>query len=377
MNALAAKWDLKGWWPASPLIVGVGLIIGLVSHFGSSSLQFVGATTMVNLIIVLGLYIFIGNSGIISFGHLGFTAIGAYGTAILTIPVFLKAQRLTGLPNFVLHAVWPTPMAVIVSALAAALFAALVSIPLGGLNGLPAGIATLSVLVIVNVVVSNATTVTGGQSVLVGIPLNMTLLGLLPYVVGAILLASIYQRSSFGLRLRATREDSVAALALGINVKRERRLAIVLSAFVCAIGGGLYGHVQGGFDPSAFYIGPTTLLVVMLVVGGTRSLSGAVLGTLVVSTISELLRQAQSGHHEGAIGYILRPGFQPVCLGLLFLGTLILRPRGLTNDREIPIPKKLAGIISRSKLTALGNDSKGAEIETISSIQKNTAKGKE
>lgn len=340
---------LSWLWPAVPLLSLVALMVAIIALYGSPSLQFVATTTSVNLIIVIGIYTFIGNSGVISFGHLGFVAIGAYGTAILTIPTFLKEQRLTGLPTAIIQTEMGTLPAVVIGGLLAAVFAALVAVPLGRLAGLPAGIATLSVLVIVNVVVSNAETVTGGQSVLVGVPLDLTLLRVFPFLAGVVILASIYQHSASGLRLRASREDSVAAIALGINVALERRIALIVSAFICGIGGGIYGHVQGAFDPTAFYIGPTALLIVMLVVGGSRSLTGAVVGTIVVSIISEILRQIQGADISGPLGQIIRPGFQPVCLGLLFLVTLILRPRGLTNDREIPTPSALRSLWSNLK----------------------------
>ncbi len=104
-----------------------------------------------------------------------------------------------------------------------------------------------------------------------------------------------FQLTGAALRLRASREDDVVARSLGIGITRERTIAFVLSAAIVAVSGSMYAHLQGSITPDAFYFDITFLTLAMLVIGGMNSLWGAVLGTLVVTGISEALRQIEKG----------------------------------------------------------------------------------
>jgi branched-chain amino acid transport system permease protein len=269
---------------------------------------------------------FSGNSGIMSFGHLSFMAIGAYTSALLTIPPGTKEVLLPDLPRAVREieiGVWPASL---IAGGVAAATAAVIAVPLMRMAGLLAAMATFAVLQISWVVASNWDDVTRGTGAMLGVPMTTTLGSALLWAVVAVVLAWSYQISGAGMRLRASREDEAAARALGINVGNERRLAFVLSAFVMAMGGAQFGHFFGTFNPDNFYITLTFLLFAMLVVGGMKTLTGAVLGTLVVSTVGEGLLRG-----ERALGLA---GARELAFALLMLGALILRPSGLTGERE-------------------------------------------
>lgn len=148
--------------------------------------------------------------------------------------------------------------------------------------------------------------------------------------------AFAYQNSRFGLALRAAREDEVAARAAGISVTFHRTVAWVISAYFVGVGGVLYAHFVGVLNVSAFYLETTFVTLAMLVVGGTRSLAGAVLGVIVLSTFVEIMRQVESGVHLGALVLKAPPGLQEVGLGLVMIAILVYRPGGITNGREIP-----------------------------------------
>jgi branched-chain amino acid transport system permease protein len=324
-------------WPVLVLAVFVVAIM-LLASAGTAAQQRTATGMLVNLILVVGLYIFVGNSGVISFGHVSFMAIGAYGTALLTIPLVVKSAQLPDLPGFLANAQLPMVPAVVIPALVAGAFAFLIGVPLMRLSGLPAAIATFSVLLIVHTVIRSWRGLTAGPSVLAGTPLTTTLFTALPWALVAIGAAYLFQRSRPGILLRATREDEAAGRALGINVLWVRLIAFSLSAAVVAVGGALFAHLQGAFDSNAFFLQITFLMTVMLVVGGMRSLSGAVLGTVVVTVLLEGLRIVEQGITIGPLSIPARPNVRELGIGVLLLVILILRPQGLTGGREVEWP---------------------------------------
>ena len=131
-------------------------------------------------------------------------------------------------------------------------------------------------------VYENWQSVTAGQSSRVGLPLYVDLWTALGAACGTIVVAQLYPDLSFGLRLRAAREDEHAAQAAGVQIRSRRLIAFVLSTFIVAIGGVLYGHFLGTLAVNMFWLDLTFLTLAMLVVGGLRSLTGKVVGTLSV-----------------------------------------------------------------------------------------------
>ena len=198
-----------------------------------------------------------------------------------------------------------------------------------------ASIATFAVLAIVNVTFSNWDSVTAGTSTLVGIP-NYTdhWVGLL-WAVIAVCAAHIYQTSRFGLSLRVSREDEVAAKASGVNIFTQRLIAFVISAFFVGVSGALYAHFLGTISVEAFYIDITLLTLAMLVVGGMNSLSGAVVGVGAISLLIEVLRQLEHGFAVGSFTISVPGGTQEIGLGVAMLLVLIFRRSGIMGNQEI------------------------------------------
>ncbi len=325
MRALRYAW---------PLLVPAALLalIALLAGSGDATMGLVTTKMLIFVTLTVGVYMFSGNSGILSFGHMAFMAVGAYTSGLLTIPLIQKASLLPDLPGFLADAHLSTALAAIVAGLVATVFAMVVAIPLMRLNGIGASIASLALLLVVQTVISNWESLTRGHSALIGIPVNSTIGSTLLVALLAMLVAYLYQTSKWGLLLRASREDPRAARAAGINIYRERYTAFALSAFVTGVGGAMYAHYLGVMRPdTGFFLDPTFMVVAMLVVGGINSLSGAVAGTVVISVISEVLRRLSG---EGG----LKPGLQGVILGVLLLIMLIARPSGLTGGHEVPFP---------------------------------------
>jgi branched-chain amino acid transport system permease protein len=211
----------------------------------------------------------------------------------------------------------------------------IVGLPLVRLNGISASIGSFAVLAVVNAVVANWTSITGGQGSLYGLPTYASIWTTLPWALAALAVAWVYQQSRFGLRLRGAREDEVAASANGVNIWRERLVAFVVSAFFVGVAGALYGYFLGVIVARAFYLQMTFITITMLVVGGLNSLTGAVVGVLVITAFGDALRHLERGFDLGPISLGAHPGLQELGLAALMLIILIFRPRGLTAGREI------------------------------------------
>ena len=170
-----------------------------------------------------------------------------------------------------------------------------------------------------NVVSRNWERLTHGTAGVSGIPTTTTIWVALAWAAAATAAAWAFQRSRIGLRLRASREEESAARAIGIGVAGERTVAFVISAFFVGAAGALFGMFIGSFNPDAFFLNITFLMVAMLIIGGMTSLTGAVVGTLVISAVSELLRRAEGGVDLGLVRISAQPGLREVGLALVML----------------------------------------------------------
>ncbi len=321
------------------ILAAAMVVLALVTvAFGDKSLARTVTEVFIRIVIVVGLYIFIGNSGVISFGSIAFVMIGAYASAWQTCCSMMKPMSMTGLPDFLRLHTYPVFFASISSAVLAAFIAFVVGVPILRLSGIPASIATFAILAIVYVVYSNWSSVTLGLLSVVGLPLYVNIWVALGWALAAIIIAYAYQCSRYALMLRATREDEVAARAGGIRIGRQRLIAWVISAFLLGVSGTLYGHFVGVISVNMFYFDLTFISLAMLVVGGMRSLTGAVVGVVVLSAMTEVLRRFESGFDIGGYHLQIPPGSQEVALGLIMLVLLILRPSGLTRGREVRWP---------------------------------------
>lgn len=328
---------LRRFWPAVALGAAVA-IITLVASFGPAVLQRRATQGLINLVAVVGLYVFVGNSGILSFGNVAFMEVGAYVSALLTMKTAAKSVFLPDLPAFIAHAQWPTFAGALAGGMAAALLALFVGWPLMRLTGISASIATFAVLVVAYVVFGNWTSVTGGQNSLMGLPAYVDLWTALGWAVAAIVIAFAYQETRSALLLRASREDEAAAQAAGVNVVLHRLIAFVISAFLSGISGVLLGHFLGIVRVETFYLDLTFLIVAMLIIGGRGSLTGAVAGAVSIAALTELLREIEVGFQIGKSTIAAPPGTGDVILALIMLLIILFRPEGIAGGRELMWP---------------------------------------
>ncbi|HNB25745.1 MAG TPA: branched-chain amino acid ABC transporter permease [Alphaproteobacteria bacterium] len=321
-------------WQTPLLLIALLVVVALLGSLAAPAMQRTVTEALVKLTVVIGLYIFVGNSGVFSFGHIAFMAIGGYISAILTILPAKKHVALK-LPMLLEAAQLPGPVAMLIAIGVAGLIALAISLPFVRLKGIALPMATFALLVIVYVVALNWTAVTGGRQALVGLPRYTNLWIALAAASAALLVATAYGVTRHGLALRCSRESEVAAAATGIDVAQERRIAFVISAVIVAMGGVLFAHFLGTMTANTFYLDLTFVTLTMLVVGGMRSLTGACAGVAVVSIVSELFRSIERGIDLGGFTLSAPPGLQEIALALVLLVILLTRPHGLAGDWEL------------------------------------------
>jgi branched-chain amino acid transport system permease protein len=341
---------------ATSLLVPLLLVVLTAAVGASGTPAFEGTVTLIlcNLIVVLGLQVFIGNSGVYSFGQLGFAASGAYVAALLTIPAAFSAFQMPELPKLLADAELGPWLATAIAAVASGLLAGVVGWPLMRTSTLAIPISTFAFLIVVFNVLANWEPVTGGSSGLVSIPRTTDVGSAALWAEVAVVVALAYKWTAGGYRLQATREDEVAARSIGIGLLRERLIAFTISGALCGLGGALAVQQSGVLSPATFYFAATVTTITMLVVGGARSVLGAVVGTLAVATVNELLRNLEEGADVlGLVSVGATPGLAAIGLGLILLAAMIALPEGLSRGREAgeiePIRRRLP---SRSPFTS-------------------------
>jgi branched-chain amino acid transport system permease protein len=327
MRRVLALQELLG--PAA-LVVAAALVGTVVSR--STETYFTDA--LVKVAIVVALYVFIGNSGVLSFGHVSFVAIGAWTAGVLSVPAAEKPAIMPNLAGFLRDRTTGNVGSLALAALVGGACALVVALPLMRLSGLAAGIATFAVLEITHNVLRYYEKLGPGLNTFSSVPETT---GLRQAALGALIAiaaAYAYGRSRFGRLLRASREDAPAARAVGVSVYLQRLLAFALSGALAGFAGGLYVHLLP-LNTETVYLDLTFITLAMLVIGGATSLWGAVVGALTVSALDSFLAEAENGISLLGRTLDLPAGTRVVVVGALMALVLILRPSGLTGGREL------------------------------------------
>ena len=317
------------------LLVAFALLAWLV---GSKPFNQTIIDIFLKVIFAVGLWVFVGNSGVISFGHIAFACLGGYVAAWTTIKPMLKGGAMPGLPDWLMQTEIPYWASAFFAAGWAALWALIFGAVLMRLSGIAASIATFAMLAMVNSIYSNWESVTAATSSVVGIPIIRSVWPYLFAAILAVVIGWVYGISRFGLALRAARDEPTAAAASGVNIPRMRLIAFVISGAIMGMGGALYAHSIGIVTPDTFYLGLTFITLSMLVVGGMSTLSGAVLGVLILSTLIQGLRWLEAGVEVGETTFALPGGVQEIALGVVMILILMFRPAEIMGNRELTLP---------------------------------------
>lgn len=263
----------------------------------------------INVILAVSLNLINGITGQFSLGHAGFLAIGAYVSAAATM--FLWPQA-------------PAPVALILSLLAGGLAAALaglaVGIPALRLRGDYLAIATLGMGEIIRVVILNTEAV-GGARGMFGIPILAGFFAVFACALACVVVIWRLAYSIKGSAFFAIREDEVAAAAMGIDTTRYKTIAFIVGAFWAGLAGGLFAHVIGYIHTNSFTFLKSIEVVVMVVLGGMGSISGAIFAAAVLTILPEVLRFGAE--------------YRMIIYSVLLIVLMITRPTGLLGSQEI------------------------------------------
>jgi branched-chain amino acid transport system permease protein len=310
------------------------VMVAVIGSFMSAARGIEFRNAIVAASMVVALYVFVGNSGVLSFGQASFVAVGAFSAGLMTVPTDTKPGVLSDLFPFLAHHSVDNASSLALAAGLGGAFALVAGLPLMRLSGLAAGIATFALLGITHNIILRWTKISPGATTLSLVPETTDLLQATAGAVAVVAIAFAYQRSRLGRQLRAAREDPSAAQAAGIDIHRQRLWAFTLSGALSGFAGGLYVHFLGNIQVDQVYLELTFLTLAMLVVGGLNSLWGAVVGALVISGLDSFLSDAENGQ----VGFSLHPGTRLVVVGAFMALVLVFRPSGLTGGREFSLP---------------------------------------
>ena len=281
----------------------------------------------INMVVVMGLSLLTGFTGLFSFGHAGFMAIGAY-TA--------------GAFSTMLH----TPF--VISVIAGGIAAMLVSFLIGALTLNLKGdyfcIATLGFGESVRLLLNNIEFL-GGARGMSKIPPSSTLFPVYCFVVVGAVFMWYLLKSRHGRNMIAIREEELASQSIGIGVFGYKMKALAISALYAGIGGALWAHRLTFIQPLNFQLMKSYEMDFMVIIGGLGSITGSLVGAFFLTLLPEVFRQFSS--------------WRMVIYGLAVVLVMVFRPQGLLGGIEF----SPSGIIRR--IRGLGKDSEGLELSEI------------
>jgi branched-chain amino acid transport system permease protein len=323
---------LAGAFILSVILVTLGLV---VAHYGQRYQVRMVYAAYVNLLVVLGLQVFMGNANITNLSHSAFMGIGAYVAAICVTPVKIKAISLPnapwGLNTFSLDPITSAVIAIVITAF----IALLVGLVITRLTGIGATIVSLAVLVIVHSIFLHYTDIFKGKQAFFGIPRVFNIYSILIITVVALFVARLFRESRWGIQLRSSSTDEVGARAMGVDVFRVRLIAWVLGSVFLATAGICYAYFLGTISARPFYFNHVFLTVAMLILGGMRTVTGAVLGTIIITFGLEGIRFMETGPELIGIKFPEMLGLSGVALGVIIVATMALRSGGIMGNIEI------------------------------------------
>lgn len=335
MNWSLNKSQRDGLIGSAVLSLIILALVGAYTIWGESYQARILYATFVNLLVVVGLQVFMGNANITSFSHSAFMGIAAYVAAICVTPAAMKAISLPLAP-WGLNAFELSP---IVSALLAlgitGILGLLTGLFIARLTGVGVTIVSIAILVIVHSIFLHRTDIFKGNQAFFGIPKIFDLPHITILVIVAIFVARLFRESSLGVQLRACADDEVGARAMGVNVYRIRLIAWVVGTLFFATAGIAYAFFLGTISARPFYFNFVFLTVAMLILGGLRSVTGAVFGTLLITIGLEIVRWLETGPTLLSIKLPQMLGLSGLLLGVVIVAVMAFLPNGIMGNREI------------------------------------------
>ena len=307
-------------------LVGVTLLYALITLaftfnvFGKSTtyIQGICTTACYTIIMVTSLNLVVGFMGEFSMGHAGFVSVGAYVSAIVS-----GALAGHGLSDLAL---------LLVAILAGGL-------PALRLRGDYLAIVTMAFAEIIRVCFCNFS-ITGGGKTMSGILKLSTFDRAFWIMVVCVTVMFLFVRSRFGRTVQAIREDYIAASASGINVTYYKVLTFAISAFFAGIGGGVYAHYMTAMIPTNFNFNYSAELLSEVIIGGTGSLTGSIIGAAFLSSLPELMRDFST--------------YRMLAYSIVLVLVMLFRPGGIFGRWEFSLNRLLDGIRHPKEKAAKG-----------------------
>lgn len=277
-----------------------------------------------------------GICGILHLGPNAFITIGAYTSALLTMSPAEKQMTFIIDPLIwplsVLHA--PFVISLLAGGVFATIFAFLISFPVFRVRGDYLAIVTFGFGEVIRVLCNAFQRVTNGPLGLKGLTPYTNLWWSWGVAVFTIIVVTKLVNSSYGRAMKAVREDETAARAMGVDPFKHLLLAFLVSAFFCGVGGGLLAHLITTISPTLFTFFLTFNLLIMIVVGGLGSTTGAVIGAVLFAWGGEALRVVEYPMNFGFIHIPGIPGMRMVIFSIILMLVIIFARRGIMGRRE-------------------------------------------
>ncbi len=295
--------------PIVPWIIGFLVLLPLPLLMGNAYHQYVLNIILINIILAVGLNIVKGFAGQVTVGHIAIAAIGAYSSAVLSTQL--------GLPFWL-----ALPGAIAIAGVAGVI----VGIPSFRLEGAYLALATLGLAESVRIFIS-ATDSLGAAigyenippPVFFGTPLDTHVsyyYVILPLALIGMYFSFTILRTDIGRAFKAMREDPLAAAATGINVRKYKLIAFLISALYAGCAGSLLAHMTPGFiHPNNYTIVEMVTLLLMIVFGGIGHIWGGVIGAIIVTIIHDLTREYYQ--------------YQMLLFGMVIVLTVLYMPKGI------------------------------------------------
>ena len=294
------------------LVLAFGAAIAFTA-VANSYYVFIMATLALTAVAGIGLNVLLGLAGQVSFGHVGFYALGAYAVAVLTV----AAQ-------------WSFWLALPVAALLAGVTGALLALPALRVRGPYLAMVTIAFGFVIENLAVEWKSVTGGQNGIMGVPqpaLGAFAFGERGVAIASIVLAGLaayafrlLSTSKLGAAMRAVKDSEVAAESIGLDPVRIKALAFAISAVYAGVAGAFFASLSGFVTPSTFSFSQSILFVLVVIIGGAGALAGPLVGATIVVLVPEALAALAE--------------YRLLFFGALLLGVLWLAPDGVTGLAE-------------------------------------------
>ncbi|MDO4302798.1 MAG: branched-chain amino acid ABC transporter permease [Bacillota bacterium] len=326
MNANTKKSNLIAY-----LINFIGILLLFLAFTGLFKSNLLGArtsyimgictTACYTIIMVASLNVLVGVMGEFSLGHAGFMSVGAYASAIVT-----NALAGSGIPAILLFII-----ALITGGIASGITGILVGIPALRLRGDYLAIVTVAFAEIIRVAFCNFE-ITGGGRTMSGITKLSNFYWCFWVTVVCITVMYMFVRSRFGRTVKAIREDYIAASASGVNVTFYKVMTFTFSAFFAGVAGAMYAHYMTAMIPTNFNFNYSAEFLTEVIIGGTGSFTGSIIGAAFLSALPEAMRQFSI--------------YRMLAYSIVLVLVMIFRPGGIFGTYEFSLTRVLKRLVS-------------------------------